>query len=154
MSRLNPNWDFDLLTRFLLSSAINNNGQPHRIREGAWQPHRPGRPGKYLLFLLPTSHSIPLVYHTNKEYKIQSSFPCHYGYKGLEQVITNMSLLNRNLETIITIGRDFENVASLWRNFQTAIVTNKDNKDRSNEDEMVLGWAGNRARVAREMWID
>jgi len=47
-----------------------------------------------------------------------------------------MSLLNRNLETIITIGRDFENVASLWSNFQTAIVTNKNG---SNEDEMVLG---------------
>ncbi|RUP48532.1 DASH complex subunit Dad1-domain-containing protein [Jimgerdemannia flammicorona] len=51
--------------------------------------------------------------------------------QGLEQVIANMSLLNRNLETIITIGRDFENVASLWSNFQAAIVTNKDG---SNEE--------------------
>lgn len=53
--------------------------------------------------------------------------------QSLEQVITNMAHLNRNLETINTIGKDFDNVASLWREFHTAIVTDS-NASNANED--------------------
>jgi hypothetical protein len=54
--------------------------------------------------------------------------------QGLEQVITNMAHLNRNLETINTIGKDFDNVASLWREFHTAIVTDS-TAPNGNEDQ-------------------
>ncbi|GAB5591927.1 Dolichyl-diphosphooligosaccharide-protein glycosyltransferase subunit dad1 [Umbelopsis nana] len=53
--------------------------------------------------------------------------------QALEQVITNMAHLNRNLETINTIGKDFDNVASLWREFHTAIVTDS-NASNGNEE--------------------
>jgi chlorite dismutase len=53
--------------------------------------------------------------------------------QGLEQVITNMAHLNRNLETINTIGKDFDNVASLWREFHAAIVTDS-NASNGNEE--------------------
>lgn len=53
--------------------------------------------------------------------------------QGLEQVIANMAHLNRNLETINTIGKDFDNVASLWREFHSAIVTDS-NASNGNED--------------------
>ncbi|KAG9303445.1 hypothetical protein G9A89_013772 [Geosiphon pyriformis] len=42
--------------------------------------------------------------------------------QSLEQVNTNMSLLSKNLESVIAVGKDFENVAALWKNFNTAIV--------------------------------
>ncbi|KAG2173750.1 hypothetical protein INT43_005170 [Umbelopsis isabellina] len=53
--------------------------------------------------------------------------------QGLEQVIANMAHLNRNLETINTIGKDFDNVASLWREFHSAIVTDS-NVSNGNEE--------------------
>src|SRR5688572_27959350 len=46
--------------------------------------------------------------------------------QGLEQVIANMQLLNRNHDTIIAVGKDFENVASLWKNFTGAVVSEVD----------------------------
>ncbi|CAO3668417.1 unnamed protein product [Umbelopsis vinacea] len=53
--------------------------------------------------------------------------------QALEQVITNMAHSNRNLETINTIGKDFDNVASLWREFHAAIVTDS-NASNGNEE--------------------
>ncbi|KAL1922590.1 uncharacterized protein VTP21DRAFT_10129 [Calcarisporiella thermophila] len=46
--------------------------------------------------------------------------------QALEQVITSMSLLNRNLETVITIGKDFENVAALWKGLHSNLTENAD----------------------------
>ncbi|CAG8467227.1 11844_t:CDS:2 [Cetraspora pellucida] len=48
---------------------------------------------------------------------------------GLEQVINNINILNKNLEGAIAIGKDFENVASLWKNFNSAIVTSASDED-------------------------
>ncbi|GBB90483.1 hypothetical protein RclHR1_17470001 [Rhizophagus clarus] len=41
--------------------------------------------------------------------------------QGLEQIINNMAILNKNLESIVAVGKDFENVASLWKNFNDTI---------------------------------
>jgi DASH complex subunit DAD1 len=35
----------------------------------------------------------------------------------LEQVITNIGLLNKNLESVIAVGKEFENAAALWKSF-------------------------------------
>ncbi|KAF9586557.1 hypothetical protein BGW38_002314 [Lunasporangiospora selenospora] len=35
------------------------------------------------------------------------------------QVITNISILNRNLDSIISIGHEFEQLAQLWKHFHT-----------------------------------
>jgi hypothetical protein len=32
-----------------------------------------------------------------------------------------MAILNKNLESIVAVGKDFENVASLWKNFSDTI---------------------------------
>ncbi|CAG8774654.1 5275_t:CDS:2 [Cetraspora pellucida] len=48
---------------------------------------------------------------------------------GLEQVINNINVLNKNLEGAIAIGKEFENVASLWKNFNSAIVTSASDED-------------------------
>ncbi|KAG0362571.1 DASH complex subunit Dad1-domain-containing protein [Gamsiella multidivaricata] len=38
----------------------------------------------------------------------------------MSQVITNVTILNRNLETIITIGQEFEQLAQLWKHFHAS----------------------------------
>ncbi|CAG8724779.1 31215_t:CDS:2 [Gigaspora margarita] len=48
---------------------------------------------------------------------------------GLEQVINNMNVLNKNLEGVIAIGKEFENVSSLWKNFNRAIITSASDED-------------------------
>ncbi|RIB08988.1 DASH complex subunit Dad1-domain-containing protein [Gigaspora rosea] len=48
---------------------------------------------------------------------------------GLEQVINNMNVLNKNLESVIAIGKEFENVSSLWKNFNRAIITSASDED-------------------------
>ncbi|CAG8456308.1 15131_t:CDS:2 [Acaulospora morrowiae] len=48
---------------------------------------------------------------------------------GIEQVINNMAVLNKNLESVVAIGREFENVASLWKNFNNAIITSASDND-------------------------
>ncbi|CAI2165443.1 15764_t:CDS:2, partial [Funneliformis geosporum] len=40
----------------------------------------------------------------------------------MEQVINNMAILNKNLESIVAVGKDFENVATPWKNFHDAII--------------------------------
>ncbi|CAG8760681.1 5410_t:CDS:1, partial [Ambispora leptoticha] len=52
---------------------------------------------------------------------------------GLEQVINNINVLNKNLEGVIAIGKDFENVASLWKNFNSAIVKSASDEDLKDE---------------------
>ncbi|KAG0319905.1 hypothetical protein BGZ99_004845 [Dissophora globulifera] len=36
------------------------------------------------------------------------------------QVIANFTILNRNLETIATVGQEFEQLAQLWKHFHTS----------------------------------
>ncbi|KAG0050721.1 hypothetical protein BGZ83_004505 [Gryganskiella cystojenkinii] len=38
----------------------------------------------------------------------------------MSQVIANVNNLNRNLETIITIGQEFEQLSLLWKNFHAS----------------------------------
>ena len=38
----------------------------------------------------------------------------------MSQVIANVNNLNRNLETIITIGQEFEQLSQLWKNFHAS----------------------------------
>ncbi|EPS32689.1 hypothetical protein POX_d05157 [Penicillium oxalicum] len=37
---------------------------------------------------------------------------------GMEQVLQNMNRLNRNLESIITVGNEFSSVEALWSQFE------------------------------------
>ncbi|OQE32094.1 hypothetical protein PENSTE_c001G07075 [Penicillium steckii] len=37
---------------------------------------------------------------------------------GMEQVLQNMNRLNRNLESIITVGNEFGSVEALWSQFE------------------------------------
>ncbi|KAI8067914.1 hypothetical protein BC940DRAFT_299852 [Gongronella butleri] len=43
--------------------------------------------------------------------------------QGLDQLSTNINHLNRNLETINTIGSEFEAPAYLWEEFHQAVMT-------------------------------
>ncbi|GJJ68467.1 DASH complex subunit DAD1 [Entomortierella parvispora] len=38
----------------------------------------------------------------------------------MSQVIANVNNLNRSLETIITIGQEFEQLSQLWKNFHAS----------------------------------
>ncbi|KAI8085088.1 uncharacterized protein BX664DRAFT_338497 [Halteromyces radiatus] len=42
--------------------------------------------------------------------------------QGLDQLIGNLGHLNRNLETVNTIGNEFEAPAKLWHQFHTAVM--------------------------------
>ncbi|ODQ52536.1 hypothetical protein SAICODRAFT_30670 [Saitoella complicata NRRL Y-17804] len=35
--------------------------------------------------------------------------------QSMEQIITNLNLLNRNLEGVVAVGKEFESVSTLWR---------------------------------------
>lgn len=36
----------------------------------------------------------------------------------MEQVLTNLNTLNRNLESAIAVGKEFESVEELWSRFE------------------------------------
>ncbi|KAJ5587162.1 uncharacterized protein N7459_002927 [Penicillium hispanicum] len=55
---------------------------------------------------------------------------------GMEQVLQNMNRLNRNLESIITVGNEFGSVEALWSQFENFM-------DRP-EDEAEEGGNGKR----------
>ncbi|RKP26068.1 DASH complex subunit Dad1 [Syncephalis pseudoplumigaleata] len=40
---------------------------------------------------------------------------------SMEQVIASMNLLNKNLDNIVTLGRDFEHISELWANFRNSV---------------------------------
>ncbi|KAI8371767.1 uncharacterized protein BYT42DRAFT_581493 [Radiomyces spectabilis] len=43
--------------------------------------------------------------------------------QGFEQLVSNLNHFNRNLETVATIGQEFEQPSKLWHDFHTAIKT-------------------------------
>ncbi|KFH69882.1 hypothetical protein MVEG_04686 [Podila verticillata NRRL 6337] len=45
----------------------------------------------------------------------------------LSQVISNVNILNRHLETIITIGQEFGHLSSLWSHFNSKEPIEDDN---------------------------
>ncbi|QSL65114.1 hypothetical protein MERGE_002419 [Pneumocystis wakefieldiae] len=40
---------------------------------------------------------------------------------SLEQIITNLNILNRNMESFITVGKEFESVSTLWKMFHDVL---------------------------------
>ncbi|KAI9590835.1 DASH complex subunit Dad1-domain-containing protein [Syncephalis fuscata] len=48
--------------------------------------------------------------------------------QSIENVVTNMNLLNQNLDNIVTLGRDFEHIATLWANFRNSVVSDDVNQ--------------------------
>ncbi|CAG8608324.1 2280_t:CDS:2, partial [Acaulospora morrowiae] len=58
---------------------------------------------------------------------------------GIEQVINNMAVLNKNLESVVAIGREFENVANLWKNFNNAIITSASDNDLKEDNNNNTG---------------
>lgn len=54
----------------------------------------------------------------------------------MEQIITNMNQLNRNLESVISVGKEFESVSTLWRSFHDVVGEDTSAMDKMNgEDE-------------------
>lgn len=47
-----------------------------------------------------------------------------------------MAILNKNLESIVAVGKDFENVASLWKNFNDTIEAGALDADLKDDDTM------------------
>ncbi|KAL0086035.1 hypothetical protein J3Q64DRAFT_1739054 [Phycomyces blakesleeanus] len=43
-------------------------------------------------------------------------------YQGFDQLLYNMNLLNKNLETLDAIGREFQQPAKLWESFHRGIA--------------------------------
>ncbi|OAX83759.1 hypothetical protein ACJ72_01874 [Emergomyces africanus] len=41
--------------------------------------------------------------------------------QSLEQVLQNINRLNRNLESVITVGNEFSSVEALWSQFETVM---------------------------------
>ncbi|ORX54386.1 hypothetical protein DM01DRAFT_1335532 [Hesseltinella vesiculosa] len=64
--------------------------------------------------------------------------------QGLDQLVTNLNHLNRNLETINTIGNEFEAPAYLWSQFHTAVMT-PDNPINATLTSSVLPSSGHKS---------
>ncbi|PGH18446.1 hypothetical protein AJ79_00516 [Helicocarpus griseus UAMH5409] len=47
---------------------------------------------------------------------------------SLEQVLQNINRLNRNLESVITVGNEFSSVEALWSQFETVMGNNNENQ--------------------------
>ncbi|KAK3807825.1 MAG: hypothetical protein J3Q66DRAFT_84946 [Benniella sp.] len=48
---------------------------------------------------------------------------------GLGQVTTNITILNRNLDTINTIGQEFDQLAGLWKHFHATTFQFPDDEE-------------------------
>lgn len=49
----------------------------------------------------------------------------------MESIITSMNQLNRNLESVISVGKEFESVSTLWRSFHDVIGEDTSALDKS-----------------------
>jgi hypothetical protein len=49
--------------------------------------------------------------------------------QGLGQVTTNITILNRNLDTINTIGQEFDQLAGLWKHFHATTFQFPDDEE-------------------------
>ncbi|EQL36076.1 hypothetical protein BDFG_02335 [Blastomyces dermatitidis ATCC 26199] len=56
---------------------------------------------------------------------------------SLEQVLQNINRLNRNLESVITVGNEFSSVEALWSQFETVmgLGNNNNNNDIDNDND-------------------
>ncbi|KAL1957260.1 hypothetical protein VTO42DRAFT_6166 [Malbranchea cinnamomea] len=52
---------------------------------------------------------------------------------SLDQVLQNINRLNRNLESIITVGNEFSSVEALWSQFES-VMGHKDEEGRNTEE--------------------
>lgn len=57
---------------------------------------------------------------------------------NMEEVLNNLNLLNRSLEGVIEVGKEFENVGALWSNFYEGLsnnntINNDNDKDNNND---------------------
>ncbi|OQD76540.1 hypothetical protein PENDEC_c004G02006 [Penicillium decumbens] len=69
----------------------------------AWLQSTPGSGGRA---------STPTVFEQQREELVREIAV------GMEQVLQNMNRLNRNLESIITVGNEFGSVEALWSQFE------------------------------------
>ena len=53
----------------------------------------------------------------------------------MESIITNMNQLNRNLESVISVGKEFESVSTLWRSFHDVVGEDTTTLDKSQGPE-------------------
>ncbi|PYH49572.1 DASH complex subunit DAD1 [Aspergillus saccharolyticus JOP 1030-1] len=61
---------------------------------------------------------------------------------GMEQVLQNMNRLNRNLESIISVGNEFGSVEALWsrfENFMSRPAEEPEASDRRKEEGQAEG---------------
>ncbi|KAJ5106800.1 hypothetical protein N7456_003475 [Penicillium angulare] len=58
---------------------------------------------------------------------------------GMEQVLQNMNRLNRNLESIITVGNEFGSVEALWSQFENFMGQNQEAEESSQGKRKVSG---------------
>ncbi|EGC47666.1 hypothetical protein HCEG_06881 [Histoplasma capsulatum var. duboisii H88] len=52
---------------------------------------------------------------------------------SLEQVLQNINRLNRNLESVITVGNEFSSVEALWSQFETVMGAGNDGNENEQE---------------------
>lgn len=56
---------------------------------------------------------------------------------GLDQISSNLNVLNRNIETINSIGTQFGAPAQLWSSFHKAIGATESEKLKANNDDII-----------------
>ncbi|KAJ5697853.1 hypothetical protein N7488_011537 [Penicillium malachiteum] len=58
---------------------------------------------------------------------------------GMEQVLQNMNRLNRNLESIITVGNEFSSVEALWSQFENFMGQSEETEQNAEGQRKVSG---------------
>jgi len=54
---------------------------------------------------------------------------------SLEHVLMNMNLLNRSLEGVVAVGKEFEGVEALWSQFENVMGKNPEEAKAQEEEE-------------------
>ncbi|RPB07709.1 DASH complex subunit Dad1 [Morchella conica CCBAS932] len=54
---------------------------------------------------------------------------------SLEHVLMNMNVLNRSLEGVIAVGKEFESVEALWSQFENVMAKNPEETKGAEEGE-------------------
>ncbi|KAJ5893689.1 hypothetical protein N7495_005380 [Penicillium taxi] len=69
---------------------------------------------------------------------------------GMEQVLQNMNRLNRNLESIITVGNEFSSVEALWSQFENFMARPEEEVEDGTGKRKVSGESESREPVIKK----
>ena len=80
-------------------------------------------------------------------YNLRAKLTCARFIKGFEELLSSSNNLNRKLEEVLGMTREYETIAALWQSFHELMRGHKDEGDVSAEAEQAHGLPGTGGHV-------